>query len=222
MSTIAKCLAALCLALLMQAQAFAQEKPSGNIPDDVFYLMPSFGNGMVYFAGQRPAQGKINICAVDNSLRFMDNDGKELAASDIDNVVMVKIDTVTFIRNNGTFYRFYPVGNGIGIALKREVKTSQGAKKGAYGTTSQTSAINQKSTLYADGVAYNLNTSDATYTVNESLFLYDGSSIIPVNKRSLKRIFPSRKEDIDAFFASGTPLPSTAPELQALARDWVK
>ena len=220
MNTIAKCLATLGLALLMQPAAFAQE--SKSIPDDVYYLMPEFGNGMVYFAGQRPAQGKLNICALDNTLRFMDAEGKELAASDIDNILMVRIDTVSFVHNNGFFYRIYPVSEQVSIALKREVKTNRGAKKGAYGTTSQTSAINQKNTLYADGIAYRLNSDDVTYNVQETMFLYKDNSVIPINKRSLKRVFPAHKEDIDAFFASGSELPSSAPDLIAVLRPWTE
>ena len=222
MNRLAKCLLALGLALSVHGGAAAQESPSRAIPDDVFYLMPSFSDGMVYFAGQRPAQGKLNICAVDNSLRFMDSGGKELSASDISNVLMVRIDTVTFVHNQGMFYRIYPLKDGISLALRREVKTDQGARKGAYGTTSQTSAIGQKGTLFADGIAYSLNTGDVPYRVQEYFFIYKDNSFLPVNKRNLKRAFPGHKEDIDAYFASGATIPSTVPELLGILLPWTE
>ena len=54
----------------------AQENVPKGVPDDVYYLMPSFAQGMVYLRGQGPAQGKLNICAVDNTLRFIDDNGQ--------------------------------------------------------------------------------------------------------------------------------------------------
>ena len=50
----------------------AQNRGTGDIPEDIYYLMPSFSQGTIYFRGQMPAQGELNICAVDNSLRFID------------------------------------------------------------------------------------------------------------------------------------------------------
>ena len=221
MKTIAEHILVLCLALLVPAGAFAQEgKNIGGIPEDVYYLMPAFADGMVYFTGQRPAEGTLNICAVDNTLRFMDN-GKELAAASDETVVRVRIDTVNFMHANGVYYRMYPVSAGIGAALKREVKLKQGAKTGAYGMTSQTSSIQEKSTLYADGIAYNLS-GTSQYEVSETLFLYKGDEILPLNKRNLRRLFPARKQDIDAFFSLGNPLPTTSAELIPILRLWAE
>ena len=67
------------LALFVGISAFGQEA-QGNIPTEVFYMLPEFGQGMVYFSDQGSAQGKMNICTVDQTLRFLDKDGQELAS----------------------------------------------------------------------------------------------------------------------------------------------
>ena len=59
----------LLLLLFAGLSAFGQEA-KGDIPADVFYLLPEFRQGMVYFSDQGPAQGNLNICAVDQTLRF--------------------------------------------------------------------------------------------------------------------------------------------------------
>ena len=148
MHRILKPLIAASLLVMAQTAASAQDH----------YLMPAFGDGMVYFNNQRPAQGKLNICALDNTLRFLDADGKELAATDNGSITKVRIDTVWFLHANDAYFRMYPLAVGVGVALKHDLRVIPEAKKGAYGTTSQTSSINQKSVLYADGVTYNLNT----------------------------------------------------------------
>lgn len=211
----------ICLALSMSMSIGAQE--IGRVPEDVFYLLPEFREGIVYFRGQNPAQGKLNICAADNTLRFIDNDGKELAASpeSAEKIIMVQIDSVQFLHNQDGFYRKYPVTPSMGIALKRVVNIMRGAKKGAFGIVDQTSSIRQYSTLYSDGMTYNLNTGDP-YEVSETLYLYVNQAIVPLTKKNLKKVFPDRKEDIDSWFRSGNYLPKTVSEALPMLRQWAK
>lgn len=210
-------------ALLFCLQLGAQDKTPGGIPADVYYLMPSFGQGMIYFRGQLPAQGQLNICALDQTLRFLDKSGKELSASNADNILRVQIDTVSFLRYEDAFYRLYPVSSDMGVAVMREVKIQSDAKQGAYGTTSQTSAIKERSTMYVDGAVYNL-TDDkpVSYEVVESLCLYRADEVFTLNKKNLKKLFPTHKDAIDAWFKAGNKLPGTVGEAVELIKQWEK
>ena len=201
----------------------AQDLPTRGIPDDVFYLMPAFGQGMVYLRGQSPAQGKLNICAADNTLRFIDDKGNELVAADPENIMKVRIDTVTFIRHQGAFVRLYPVSDDMGIALKREVKIIKDAKQGAYGTTSQTSAIKEYGTFYSEGVAYDLNKEkEYPYRVSESCLVYKGESVMPPTKNNLRKMFPTKKEEVDAYFKSEHSFPEDVNDACALLSLWAR
>ena len=196
--------------LLFPAVAGAQDKTVNGIPPDVYYLMPSFGKGMVYFSGQAPAQGNLNICALDNSLRFLDKDGKELVASSIDNVVKVLIDTVWFVRHNDVFLRLYPLSDGKGVAAQRDIRIEWDTHEGAYGTKSRTSSIREYGTVYTDGVAHTLErTKDYPYSVSETLYLYNGNEIYVLAKKNFRRLFPEKKAEIDGFFKAGNPLPDS-------------
>ena len=208
-------------ALLMSLSMGAQDKMPGGIPADVYYLMPSFGQGLIYFKGQLPAQGQLNICALDQTLRFLDKSGKELSASDMENILKVQIDTVSFLRFEEAFYRLYPVSTDMGVALKREVKIQADAKQGAYGTTSQTSAIKERSTMYVDGAVYSLNDDKpVAYEVLESICLYRGNEVFTLNKKSLRKLFPAQKDAIDAWFKAGNKVPGTVEEAVELVRGW--
>lgn len=192
-----------------------------SLPDSVYYLRPAFGQGMVYFFGQSPAQGKLNICALDNTLRFIDNNGVELEASNGNDISKVVIEGETYLHSDGVFYRLYPVTPEYGIALERTVTILRDVKTGAYGTTSQTSSIREYNTFYADGVAYSIGTDKVSpYTVSETIFLYRGNSVHPFTKRQLKRLFPERKSDIDAWFKAGNSLPDSVPEAIELLAGW--
>ena len=205
------------LALFAGISAFGQEA-QGNIPADVFYLLPGFAQGMVYFSDQGPAQGEMNICAVDQTLRFKDKDGQELA-SGADNITKVVIDTVVFVRIDDAFYRLYPISDDLTLAFRRDVEILRDVRKGAYGTESRTSSIREVGTMQTDGVMYTLNrAADYPYNVTENCFLFQAGDVTPVNKRSLRKRFPARKDELDTWLKSHA-LPKKLDETRAfLAR----
>ena len=210
--------------LLVGLSAQAQNKESSKgIPNEVYYLMPKFDQGYIYFRGQAPAQGQLNICAVDNTLRFIDKNGQELEASNADNVLKVLIDTVAFLRHQDIYYRLSPVGPDMGIAIHRYVKVYTDVKQAGYGTTSQTSSIRSYSSIYADGVIYDLEEGKTyPYEVTETLFLYKGDTVFPLTKKNLRKLFPSKKAEVDAYFAAGGSVPETLPEARALLRSFAE
>ena len=198
---------------LAGAGAFGQEA-QGDIPADVFYLLPEFRPGMVYFSNQGPAQGELNICAVDQTLRFMDN-GQELS-SNADNINRVVVDDIVFVRIDGAFYRLYPINDELTVAYRRDVEILRDVKTGAYGIQSRTSSIREVGSLQSDGMMYTLQSSKSyPYNVSEACFLYQAGDVTPINKRSLRKRFPARKDDLDAWLKSHA-LPKTLDDTRAL------
>lgn len=204
---------ALCLCTSLNAQIKAGEKIKAN----VFYLLPEFGEGTVYFRGQAPAKGTLNICAVDNTLRFIDENGTELAAENNEDIVMVQIDNVSFLHDVNGFYRMYPASSKIGIALKRTVEIMRGAKVGAYGTIDRTSSIRQYATLYTESGAVNLNT-EYPHQETETLYIYMGNAVFPFTKKSMMKLFPSKKEEIKAYFKAGHSMPDNVDDAVSLLK----
>ena len=204
----------LLLFLLFAGLSAIGQEAKGDIPADVFYLLPEFRQGMVYFSDQGPAQGNVNICAVDQTLRFMDKD-QELA-SGADNINRVVVDDIVFVRIDGAFYRLYPISDDLVLAFRRDVEILRDVKTGAYGTQSRTSSIQEVSSFQTDGMMYTLKSSkNYPYDVSESCFLYQAGGVTPISKRSLRKRFPARKDDLDAWFKSHT-LPKTLEDTRAL------
>ena len=192
--------------LLVPMGAAAQDDTKQGIPAELYYMMPSFMDGMVYLSGQSPAQGRMNICAEDHTLRFLDKNGQELA-SGADNIVKVQIDTAVFIRDDGLFYRLYPVTGDVVIAHLRKVEILRDVKTGAYGMESRVSSIRTAGSFQTDGVMYTLERSkDYPYKVDETCYLYKDGKVVPLSKRNLRKYFPERKDDIDAYL-KGHSLP---------------
>lgn len=201
----------------------AQEPVQKGMPDSEYYLMPSFADGYVFIRGQVPAQGKLNICAVDNTLRFIDKDGTELAASDPENILKVVIDTVSFIHDNNVFYRMYPVSADMGVALERRVCIIRDQKETGYGGKSQTAAVREISSIYTEGMFFKLDRDkEYPHEVFEEISLYKGNLVFPLNKRNLRKLFPAHKADIDAWFKAGNALPKTVEDAKAFLALWIQ
>ena len=213
----------LILLLFTRQAALAQPPEHWNIPDSVYYLMPAFGTGMVYFNGQPPAQGQLNICALDNSLRFIGEDGVELAATNPENIVRVQIDTVVFLRSNDTFYRLFPVSGDTGVALHRNLRIMTDARQAAYGGTSMTSSVREYKAGFADGMTHRLEgRTDYPYDMHERVYLYKGNKVYPLTKKNLRKLYPEKKAEIDAYFKAGHSLPDTVEEAKFLLARWAE
>ncbi len=212
----------LLLAAGLPVALLAQSSAPKWMPDSVYYLLPRFGQGYVFLRGQMPAQGKMNICAVDNTLRFLDDNGTELSSGE-EHILKVVIDTVSFLRYQDVFYRQYPVKADVGVALRRKVQIIRDKKEAAYGGTSQTSSTKQYNTLYADGVSYNLNDGkEYPFEITETIYIYKGDGVFPLTKKSLRKIFASRKADVDAWFQAGHAMPRTVEKTLEMLAQWAE
>ena len=109
------------------------QEGNGGLPKDVFYLLPDMASGSVQFRGQPPATGKFNICAVDNTIRYIDKDGTELMVEIDDDMTRVVIGGVTFVPYDGAFLRLYPMSGDVSAAIKRNVLLLTDSKTSGYG-----------------------------------------------------------------------------------------
>ena len=143
----------------------------------------------------------------------MDKD-QELS-SGADNINRVVVDDIVFVRIDGAFYRLYPITDDLTLAYRRDVEILRDVKTGAYGIQSRTSSIREVGSLQSDGMMYTLQSSKSyPYNVTESCFLYQAGDVTPINKRSLRKRFPARKDELDAWLKSHS-LPKTLDDTRA-------
>jgi len=194
---------------------------SVGIPNDVFYLMPNMTQGTLLFRDKSPVNGKFNICAVDNTVRFMDK-GKELAMEDDESMLEVVFHDVAFLHRDGTFYRLYPVSDEAFVAVKRDVLIMNDSKVASYGMESNTTAVQNIDTFNMPGRTLDLSDmKDIPYRMSETAALYRKGSIISLNKRNLTKCFPDRKADIEAWFNANKRInPEDIQTVLALCQEW--
>lgn len=200
------------LAAVLCLPAFCQ-KEGNSIPAEVFYLMPEFGQGNVYFKGRTPFPAQLNICAIDGTVRYKDQAGQERIIQDDGSLTAVSIADAYFVRNDNDFVRLYTLNREISVAYLRKVDLMDDVKVGAFGMETRTAAINNYDSFANSGQFYNLDqVKDHRFRQTEILYLYNGIQFSPFNKRNCQKCFPNHKDEIDAWFKEHRNLMETGLE----------
>ena len=200
---------------------FAQEVVQG-IPHDVFYLMPQMAQGTILYKDKSPSHGKLNICAIDNSVRFLDKYNQELSLDQDESLVEVIIDNVPFLRRDGIFYRLDKLSDEVFLATKREVTLLTDTKMASYGMESNTTAVQNYESLSLEGRVLKFDeVKEIPYRMSETSGLYRRGAILSLTKKNCIKCFPEKKAEIEAWFTANKKMDAGDPKaVLAVIKQW--
>ena len=203
------------------AAPYVGAQANAGIPADVFYLMPEMTQGTLLFK-DRNVNGKFNICAVDQTLRFLDEKGVELALDNDGDLQQVNFPDVTFLHAEGAFYRLYPVSDAAYVAVKRDVTVMTDTKSSSYGMTSSTTAVEEIGMVQSDGHLVSFNDArQYPYKMTETAYLYRNGYLVRWNKKNCIKCFPFKKAEIEAWFAEHKKYDETNVQMVLdLCKEW--
>ena len=207
-------LLAFALALpLVLAQSIQAEFES-TLPDSVRYVMPSFGPGSLLYKDGGYSRGTFNISTLDQTLRFLDTDGSEKTLADPSQVESVSISNVLFLHVQNKYLGVVADYGEVLLCVEKRMVFDD-RKAGAYGTSSATSSIRTVGGTYAEGGA-TFRFSNVKYELKETPFLYKKGRLTVPAKRSLQKLFPNKKDAIEAYLQENSVDFSNYEEVRAL------
>ena len=124
---------------------------------------------------------------MDNTLRYIDTDKSEKVLADPSQVESVSISGVLFLHAQNMYLGV--VGDYDEVLHDRKV--------GAYGTTSATSSIKTVGTATDNGATFRF--SNVKYEIKETPYLYKKGRVYVPSKKTLTKLFPAKKADIEAY-----------------------
>ena len=159
------------------------------LPSEVSYFLPHFEDATVFFTDGKASSGKINICLVDNSVRFIHSTGDTLLLSSQDRVLRIQAaDSV------------YGLLGKTSLAERRRLTLDTGEEKqGGYGALPPTStALEGKLTSIDPSRQFEFKT-DISYTLRKDYILTDGEKVYPASTSSFIKFFPDKKKEIRSY-----------------------
>lgn len=201
------------LAILSAGAQSAQADFEATLPDSVRYVMPAFGPGNVLYTDGGFSRGTFNISTVDNTLRYIDTDGSEKALADPSQVESVSISNVLFLHKQNMYLGVVGDYDEVLLCVNKRLVFDD-RKSGAYGTSSATSSIRTVGSSTQGGSTFRF--SNVRYELKETPYLYKKGRLYVPSKKTLTKLFPAKKAEIEAFLQENKMEYSDFRQVEAL------
>jgi hypothetical protein len=178
------------------------EKFESQFPDSIVYVTPEFAPGRIYYRNGEFSNGVFNIAAIDQTLRFKDDEGKILSIVDNGDVARVTIGNKLFLHLSNGYAEVIDYSPEVFLCVIKRLVFKKDAQKGAFGMRSETTSISSISHVSDDlGSTYILS-STAEHRRTETLLLYAKKRTYTPSKKSFIKLFPGSKEVIESYLSA--------------------
>lgn len=202
------------LMIFMGSAAFPQtvsftspNAQSQKMLDSVKYVLPEFAAGMVLFNNGERSNGAININTIDQKVHFVDTKGEILVISNNEEVSRVFVIGRSFMNSRYGYIEIYETSGDVFIGELRKVGFISEDKVGAFGSKSQTTAIQSVNSVQTTG-GYMVDFEkqrNTPYIYKKIPYLCRKGMIQTVTKKTLQKSFPDKKEFIEQYMDEHKP-----------------
>lgn len=173
-----------------------------TFPDSLVYYFPSFAPGRVIFRNGEISSGILNIATIDQTLRFIDESGKELSLDNNNEVDRVSIGGKLLFRVGGEYAEMDTVVDDVILCRIKKLEFKKDSKKSAYGMHSETTNISSVSNFRDDlGSDYSLSTA-ADHRLSITPVLMKSGKRYTLSQKAFEKLFPNKREIIRNYLES--------------------
>ncbi|HOG41921.1 MAG TPA: hypothetical protein PK979_01705 [Bacteroidales bacterium] len=193
-----------CFALSTQAQNVIQHKKGEDMTqhmlDSVKYVLPDFTAGIVIFKDGRTANGPLNISTISQKLLFISPQGEIQEVLNQNNIDRVSVKGRSFVQTKQGFVELLDIADNVILGSVKRVKFLESEKKGAFGTTSETTSVTSISSISTEGQRYELAQHVNTpFTYRVTPYLGINGKFSYATKKYILKCFPSKKDKIESY-----------------------
>ena len=168
------------------------------------FLFNEFTNGDVYFKNGNITSEELNYNVFFQEIWFI-RYNKSLILKNFDEINSVNINSSTFIMHKEKIYEEIFISNNLSIIKYRKINyESASNNKGAYGTSTETSATENWGNLVVKvaGVTKYPNVqaeNDIEFKMEIKYFILKENETYPLTKKKLFKLFPEKEEQIKNY-----------------------
>lgn len=180
----------------------ARENLLNKLPEQVAYFLPWFQMADVVSTDGSLSSGRLNICLVDNSVRFIHTTGDTLLLANADRVQRIMVGDTVLLQTNGFFVKQLLVYGTKSLAEKKELSIERQSEYGGYSSIPATSTARKGNMTAVDPNYVNQGEGTFDYRLKTTYVLTDGDEVYRANLSAFARIFPEKKKEIRSYAKS--------------------
>lgn len=170
-----------------------------KLPESVSYLLPVFTESTLVYANGSSADGKVNICLLDNSVRFINPSGDTLLLANADFVSSVMAGDTLLIQRDGQFVKCISLYGDLSLCERRSFTFSEPDEDAGYSGIPATSTAKQVRVQSVDYARTYGREVEIPWKLKTEYVLDDGSRTIPARRSSFIKLFPECADQVRAF-----------------------
>ncbi len=182
-------------------EAYSRDNLLSKLETSIVYSLPEFVEGHVYYKDASVTVSTLNVCAFDNSVRFLA--GKDtLKLRSIDNVDCILTPDNKFVRRDGMVLNLLRESESCSLGERKRLKLSEPKMDGGYGAIPASSSARVASNddhSSTDSHSYGYLVSvDYLVSYDYYLVMPDGS-VVQAKKAAFVAAFPVLKDKINSI-----------------------
>ena len=188
----------LCHAQKGSIEASSREDLLAKIGVATAYSLPEFSEAYVFYKDGSMTKSTLNVCAFDNSVRFI-NGRDTLKLRSIVNVDYMLTENDKFLHREGVVYRLLRETPSLALGERKRLKLSEPKMESGYGalppsSSAKTSSNDDFSTTDTHSYGYLVN---VDYTVSYDYYLIgEKGKGVQAKRSAFEKAFPALKDKI--------------------------
>ena len=184
------------LMIFLGTAAFAQD----DEVDTLFYVRPAFERGFVFLEEGGIQQGVINICNIDQTVRFIDPMGDTLVMEGSERALRVSIGQTTYYRFKDRFTEMVDFAGDVALGLQRQAVQIDNARVGGFENASATASVESYGVDAMTGLYYkHIDFLPENWNYSNRFVLYKDEKFYLANKKNFLKCFPDKKSIIETY-----------------------
>lgn len=180
-------------------EAYSREDLLGKVGVGVAYELAEFADGTVYYKDGTVTKSRVNICAFDNSLRFISAADTLVSRLD-DHVDFILAGDRKIVRRNGMWLTLLSDSDSHSLVRKKLLRIGEPAREGGYGSvppssSAKTSAADSHAMVESHSYGY-LVSVDWSVSFDYYLVDKDSGKVTRAGRAAFLSAFPDRKDGI--------------------------
>ncbi len=175
-----------------------------KLPRDVAYWFNDYSFGQIIYNNGTSNQGLVNVCVVDNSVRFINEKGDTLILMNSNDIQRIFINDSVLVQIDDRFYREIACYGSIILAEQRILNFSEPEieANSSLGGLPPTSMAKKSNIRLVDNDREYTFEADIPWSLNVSYVLINGEKIYNAKRSSFEKIFAGKKDFIRTFVKS--------------------